>query len=219
MTRNILIAAVAAAATVLGAATSFTTSAEAGGVRVGFGFPLGSFVASPTRGGYGGGSAQCKKKPRTHVARKAPRHEPRVASRPSKETKVAAYTASKPKKPRTVERAETEEVTGTETSEETEVTSSGSTALLQGDQKAAETAAEETETIATETVAANTAEETPAELPAVTETSHTEPVVVEEVKTSATDTAEPTKVSKKSEKEECKKYIPSIGVTISVGCK
>ena len=70
MTRTALTIAVA-----LIAGTTLSNAANAGGVRLGFGFPLGSFVAKPFQGsslGGGYGHKKSYKKP-TYAARKAPR--------------------------------------------------------------------------------------------------------------------------------------------------
>jgi len=70
MTRTALTIAVA-----LIAGTTLSNVANAGGVRLGFGFPLGSFVAKPFQGsslGGGYGHKKSYKKP-AYAARKAPR--------------------------------------------------------------------------------------------------------------------------------------------------
>ena len=237
MNKSILIAA-AAAATILSGLTSFTPTAEAGGIRVGFGFPMGSFVARPSRGGYassGYGGGMCKKKSSPSYAsrsRPAPRSEPRVASKPHyepkvasrsydkpsvkhtyKETKVASHEYSAPKKSRSVYRAETDETSNTETSDEIETGATGSSALIGVDAKKADVTTVEVPADLPAETPAPAAEVATAETPVVTEapvvTETPAPVVVEEPAP---------KKSKTAKKEDCTKYIPSIGVTVSVGC-
>ena len=217
MNKSILIAA-AAAAGILSGLTSFTPTAEAGGIRVGFGMPLGSFVARPTRGGYASSnsSGMCKKKSPSYASRSRP--EPH-STQAHKETKVASHDYSEPKKSSSVDHAE-QETSNSNNGEDSQTGATGSSALIQGDSKNGEvTTVEipadlpaETPAGSTATIAANTPAETPAtsasEAPAVTETPAA-PVVVEEPKS---------KKSKTARKDDCSKYIPAIGVTVSVGC-
>ncbi len=199
MTKS-LILSLAAAAT-FAATTSFGPAAEAGGVRLGFGFPLGSFTAQPTHG-YGGSSYGAEK----HCVKRAPSYV--SSARPStkfartkterSETRVATY--SKPKQTTTtsapiVTAAKSE---GTAASPAT----TGSTALAAG-----------TATYpATTTLAAVTETETINAIPAPAATTagtvgeNNQPVAAtEETVIAAANTG-------------CKKFIPAVGVTISIDC-
>lgn len=220
MSKTTLFAA-AAAATLLGSLTSFTPTAEAGGFRLGFGMPIGSFVATPTRGGYASNGyssgRSCKKKSMSYASRS----QPKAASRPSKETKVASHSA--PKKSRSVDRAESNETQTADNTNETGTT--GSTALIQADSNKADittveipadlppegsTPAATTTTETTETSTPVASAEADTEIPAAETPAPAPAPVVEE--------APKSKKSKTAKKEDCTKYIPSIGVTVSVGC-
>jgi hypothetical protein len=166
MNTKILSLAAALAATLV-----LTPQAYAGGgVRLGFGFPMGHFTATPARSAKAyspGGHKAAKHTAPSQVARK---------SSGGSDKKVA----------------KSESKSDTESNETTEVTSTGSTALLETS-KPVETA------VATTEPAAET-KETPVEK-------------AEETKKDG----EPSKTS--SAELECKKFIPAVGLTITVGCK
>ncbi len=159
-----------AIASALVATTALASTAEAGGgVRLGFGVPLGSFVATPAHGG-GGSYRAPKKAPATHVARKPVKPEPRVAKvEPVKVTPKPSV-----------------DLTETKAEEGAPVT--GSSALIQGSIPAVEPA-----------------------------TEATTPDVKAEAPASSTVTAHTDKAP--DESEGCKKFIPAVGMTVSVGCE
>jgi len=77
-------------AAALVAATALTTGAEAGGdgVRVPFGFPLGSFKATPARGGEAAATPHARK---AHARRESPaRHEAYAPSKPEPRIRESA---------------------------------------------------------------------------------------------------------------------------------
>ena len=165
-----------ALASVLVATTAAASVAEAGGgVRLGFGFPLGSFKATPSHGGGGGSyqAAKTKRKPPAQVhqaARKPEKSEPRVTkAETSKPAKTVAANAEK-----------VEETT------ETTAPLTGSSALIE--------------------------QSIPAQ-------DQAKPEAAAEVKPeAATDGAVTASTDKASGDVNCKKFIPAVGMTVSVGC-
>jgi hypothetical protein len=191
MTRKSLLAF---AATLL-TATVMNSAAEAGdGVKLNFGYPMGSFVATPAGGGsYGAKAASAhkmaqKKKP-SSLARQVEPSEPKAKAAAKKDKPAKIETASI-RRDRDTDKSETAEV---ETKDEAPLT--GSKALAGTD--AAGTTAE--------TAASGTASTKTAEIPVAA-------------------VAEPEAESSETEKSDetadvgCKKFIPAIGVTVSVGC-
>lgn len=212
MTRATVFAALTVSAI---AACASVGNAEAGGIRLGFGGPMASFIASPTHGGGGGSSygrgAHCHK-PAPQIANhyEPPHHtevrrsEPKVArAEPKPSHQEKNQTSSAPKVSKV---ADTTADKSTSTNE-SPVGASGALALAQTDTAAATAPAVVDETTQTpaETV-------TPA--PATPEvTAAAEPVkAVEPVKPAEVAKTEPAK------DVGCKKFIPSVGVTIDVGC-
>lgn len=155
------------------ATTVLASAAEAGGgVRLGFGFPLGSFTATPSHGGGGSGGyskAAKRKAPIAHAARKPDKPAPRVA-------KAKAET---PEAPKAV-------VEKTETTTEEAAPVTGSSALIQGS--------------------------IPAEAPPADVKAEAEPATTEPAATASTEQAP-------DEQGNCKKFVPAIGTTVSVGCE
>jgi hypothetical protein len=163
-------------------------AAAGGGVRLNFGGPLGTFVATPTPG-YGGGPAHMAPrkakphdhharpapKPRATVARAAPSPKPRVAHEAAAETQVPAVAAAEP--------APTPPI------------------LVSRTLTAAELPA--TETVATtapaETITAEDVTGDPA-----AETAEAAPVV--------------TPLAPATGPVACRKFIPAVGVTVTVSC-
>ena len=209
MTRTTFLAALTVSA--LGS-LAFTGAAEAGGLRLGFGGPMASFLAVPTHGrssgysdpsSYGGGHCAKKRAPSqvasyAHVApRRAEGHqaEPKFAraeARPAHHETVKVASIAKETTAAKSVVTETAPVTVSDAATTTGTT--GSMALTQTDMAAAkaETAA------ATADPAAET------------------PVVVAETTTVA---AAPALVTDEPGKDVgCKKFIPSVGVTVTVGC-
>lgn len=209
----------ALAATVLSATTSLTTSAHAGmGIRLGFGFPLGSFVAHPS---HGSGPSSAPSYSQKHCAKKAPVYheaakpayhpEPKVARHVEDDKTVRSVKRSTNKTDvaeasHKVETPETKPVT--EADGTTPVT--GSTALVQTSTGTQSTPAPEV--AKTEEVATIIDTNAPA-------------ATANAVGTPAPATAEPAKVEETTAVAEaqnttgdCKKFIPIIGITVSIGC-
>lgn len=87
--------AIALAAAALISAPSFSSTAEAGGIRLGFGFPLGSFVARPHQsyGAPSGYQQYCAKKA-AREARYAAARQQEAAARKAQAQKMAALEKS-----------------------------------------------------------------------------------------------------------------------------
>lgn len=237
MTRTTVLTALAAS---LIGTLCVSATAQAGGMRLGFGGPMASFVATPTHGGssyrapsnYGRGAKCAPKSSQPQVASvrhaepkraKVQQSEPRIArqeAKPVRETKVAS-----------VQREPTETV-GKVISVDT-VTStaqagaSGSNALAQTDIAATTAAAVVATTPVVETAAPVATPVAALETPAIARVATVEPpVAVAETKAAAAQTlAEPAAVKKPEVKAVeaarnvgCKKFIPSVGVTIDVRC-
>jgi hypothetical protein len=200
MTRQITRKSIAALAATLVAASTFSTLAEANSVRLNFGGPLGSFVARPAGGGsYAGASygasKHCAPKVQSVQRQSAPKPKRQIAQAERRviqdEPKVERNrrAAAKP----SVQVAAVEREVKTVTTEASEVPLTGSKALAVQDAEpaATETAAEASADASTEPSTGKPADETTAE--------------------EATRTAEARDVG-------CKKFIPAIGVTVTVGC-
>lgn len=217
---------IAAAATLIVSTTQLTAPAQAGGgVRLGFGFPLGSFTARPTSQPYHAPSHgyRAHKAPKVHAA---PKHVEKkvVVAKPKKwEQAEEAPRAAKVKKVTKSARVASRKV---ETVEKTEDPGQGGTVT------AALTAAAVTaETTPTPVTAAPapapvkeiaTVELPPAKVEAPAPAVEVEqpapaPVpVVEKVEAPVEAAPAPKKTAKKG--FDCRKFIPSVGVTISVKC-
>lgn len=165
-----------ALASALTASVALASVAEAGGgIRLGFGGPLGTFVATPAHGGGASGyqnKATAKKRIPVQQAARAEKPAPRVAKADTSKT-VAAKADSK-----------------TESVAEETPRVTGSSALIQGS-----VPADETDNATLEPVS-----DVKAEAPS---TSNTVTAAAE-----APQDASGT----------CKKFIPAIGTTVSVGC-
>jgi hypothetical protein len=169
---------VAIASAILATASLASTAEAGGGVRLPFGGPLGTFVATPAHGGGGGGyhHTPSKRPPVLQAARKA--------EKPARIAKVQQSEKSEPKKtePVTASSSKTDEITPAVT---------GSSALIQGSIPA-DNSAESPEATPVEPAA-----DKRAEAPAETVTANTD---------------------KAPDENGCKKFIPAIGTTVSVGC-
>lgn len=217
MTRQIAILRLAAALT-LAVAVAPAAEAGGGGVRLNFGGPLPSFVATPTPG-YGGSSA-----PSRHTAQKKvskPAHQ--VARRNHDETPKATRTAAKPerqiarsdraapKPERHIARVERKVVrqapAEVQTAALTSDTATDSTTPITGTKSLAFGALPPLEPIAA-------AELIPAE-----QITAIEAPDQASAKSEATATTEPApQVKTAAGPQECKKFIPAVGVTVTVGC-
>jgi hypothetical protein len=167
-----------ALASALAATTALASAAEAGGgVRLGFGVPLGSFVATPAHGGNSYRAPRVKKAPAMHAAKKPQKPAQRVAK---------AEPRQEARKETVVDKTETK--TKTEVTTEKTAPVTGSSALIQGTIPADESAPG--------TTAPDVKAEAP---PEAAVTAHTDQVP--------------------DESEDCKKFIPAVGMTVSVGCE
>lgn len=220
----------------LAAAAAASGAAEAGsGVRLNFGGPLPSFVATPTpgygsprSGGYVTHPAHCARKsakgPAVHHAARRPADEDRksrthiaekTSSKPVRQ--VAAYDDKPAKrqverqvanpKPVVLAKADVAEIEVAKTS----VTSTGPSAA----RSLASTALPPSEPLAAKapdtTLAAVAAPEA-----IVAETADTVPGTT--ATTTAATSTKPAQVAEASGPQNCKKFIPAVGVTITVGC-
>lgn len=173
-----LIAIVSALAAAMAAASA--AEAGGGGVRLGFGAPLGTFVATPAQGGGATQKGGTYRKGGAHQKQAAKKHKAKQAARkPDKPAPRVAKAAS----PKT-ETAKTEPVT--ETGDTPRLT--GSSALIQS-----QTPVEANES--GETPAADVTAEAPADATAKAESD------------------EPP-----ADEGACKKFVPAVGMTVSVGC-
>lgn len=203
MNKSIL-TVLAAATALVAAGTSFSpTTAQAGGIRLGFGVPLGAFVAhSMAEDSYRRERAY-ERRERSYSAVRAEREARAAASARERAARRAA-------KVRATELARAEA-----RADNAKAEAKSELAKLN---KAKDDTVQETASV---TPAAEASKEKVAAVsPATTE--------VKEVKTAATSTAEnttsePVEDTSKTEpkstgKRDCKKFIPAVGVTISVGC-
>ncbi|MEW5962089.1 MAG: hypothetical protein AB1749_00855 [Pseudomonadota bacterium] len=218
---------IAAAATLVVSATALTsTTAQAGGgVKLGFGFPLGSFVARPTSQPYHHAPAHHFKtplhaqkslgKPKAMVAHKkrieiddedeAPRRVVKAKSKPDTEARVAK------KKVKT--EADEETTASKDPGQGGTVTAALTAARVapEATQEPAPVAAEVPvkELVTVEPPPQGNIEPAAAEIPA------------QVVKQEAVQPVESAPASKKTAKKglECRKFIPAVGVTISVRCE
>ena len=215
MTRTTLIAAVTAS--VLGS-LAMTATAEAGGIRLGFGGPMASFVASPTHGGGGHNYQTASNYGRggDHCAKKRPSNS--VASRPHSEPKVVARS-----EPKAVHRDKVQVASVQRETSKPKVSAATTDAVIEKAADKAEAASDigsggltgskalaQTDTAATNAAAAD-AFKTGAVVVAETPEATTEATPALAVKAD-----EPAKDVAKD--VGCKKFIPSVGVTIDVGC-
>jgi hypothetical protein len=170
------------------ATASLASAAEAGGggVRLGFGGPLGTFVATPAHGGGGGGGYHNKPSKRPPALQAARKPNLQAARKPEKPAHVAKVT-----QPDKAE--ETKSVTAAVPSKtENAPAATGSSALIQGSIPA-DSSDEQPEAVNPTEPAADHRAEAPAE----TVTANTD---------------------KAPDETGCKKFIPAIGTTVSVGC-
>lgn len=171
----------AALASAILATASLASAAEAGGggVRLGFGGPLGTFVATPAHGG--GGGYHNKPSKRLPVMQAARKQELQAARKQDKPTRIAK--AQQPDKVEQATAAPSNEIAPAAT---------GSSALIQGSIPADNTAEQPDATTSD-----SPAPDTRAEAPASTVTASTD---------------------KAPDETGCKKFMPAIGTTVSVGC-
>jgi hypothetical protein len=175
-----------ALASALAASLPLASVAEAGGgVRLGFGGPLGTFVATPSHGGGASGyqAQQAMPKKRLPVQQ---------AARPEKSTPRVAKTE-------TSKSAGSGDVSKPESVQEDSDRVTGSSALIQGSIPAEETAPAKLDPAPDVKAEASSGNTVTAAAPVET-APQTAPA-------EASDAA-----------GNCKKFIPAVGTTISVGC-
>lgn len=163
------------------ATASLASAAQAGGggVRLGFGGPLGTFVATPAHGG--GGGYHNKPSKRLPVMQAARKQDVQAARKQDKPTRIVK--AQQPDKVEQETAAPSNEIAPAAT---------GSSALIQGSIPADNTAEQPDATTSD-----SPAPDTRAEAPASTVTASTD---------------------KAPDETGCKKFMPAIGTTVSVGC-
>lgn len=192
---------IALAATALTAATaSFAPPAEAGfGVRLGFGFPLGSFVArSHPRHSYYGGyrsyrGETSRKKPVIARRYRDDDDDDEIVSRKRSHRAKSTAIASKPKADEKVKDS-VADVTDAEEIKAVEQTAATATAAAEGKAAPITTAATSTKTVTPESTITGT--EKPADKSksgVAVATTETKPL-------------------------DCKQFVPTVGITISVPC-
>lgn len=208
------------AALVASAPLAVEEAKAGGGVRVGFGFPLGTFVASPNGPsspyGSSGGHGQASKKAAAIAAHKKAAAAKQQAALAAQQREAAARKAAALEAKRQHEialaKAAQEKIAARRAADSAAATQtaaldtktysepeSGSKALSAGRLPPAEELK----------VAAIVPEETITAVDAPD---------AETAKTDTTATEAEPKVVASSEPEECKKFIPAVGVTITVGC-
>jgi hypothetical protein len=194
-----------AIAAALAVSLTVNTTAEAGsGVRLGFGGPLGHFKATPARGAVSHKSARASSKKAARLkAAKRTAAAKRAAAKKAAERKAKIRTARRARQDdqnrkiraeRKIAKAATE-TTAPKTSESKET---GAKALIRTKDKAV--AASKPVTLVKATPATETVTVTETKKP-----EKDEATLAESKETSSTELG-------------CKKFIPAVGVTISVGC-
>lgn len=218
---------IAAAATLVVSATALTSTAEAGGgVKLGFGFPLGSFVARPTSQPYHHAPVHQYKAP-VHAQKSWDKPKPMVAHKKrieiDEDEAPRRVSKSKPAKETVVAHAPKKKVAKPEADEDTTASNDpgqgGTVTAALTAAKVAPAATPEPAPIAAEVPVKelvtvelppqSAIEPAAAEIPAQ--------VVKQEVAEPVESAPAPKKTAKKG--LECRKFIPAVGVTISVRCE
>lgn len=155
-----------------------------GGVRLNFGGPLGTFVATPTPG-YGGGSGYATAKPKVYAAKRAPLAVERRRSKPARQVVQVRHSAP----------SNTKKVTAVTTDENAAPGLLGRTLAMDNLPRP-------------ETVRV---------------LSPTETIIARDGSETRTEAAAPVaKVSNKVATAQapatCRKFIPAVGVTVTVAC-
>jgi len=231
-----------AAAAILSATTSMTSAAQAGGVRLQFGFPMGSFVARPTQSyqpsyhkpshsytarSHHAAAAAAERRERAAKARARAEAEARAEAKA--EAKAKASAAAR------LAAARKEKADKDNSSKVAAITSSATVLAAQTPAQPAEQQHVLPATVdngkPVETAALNNSQTAsdvpPSPLPGPSD-NYVEPTAgnsktetapaVQPEPAKSTKTAEKPAKEKKDKKEDCKRFIPFIGVTISVRC-
>jgi hypothetical protein len=198
-----------ALAAALLAGTTLTSAANAGGVRVGFGFPLGSFIAHSNQSYSGesyGGGRNC------HKPRYAARRQYEAAAAPVRKIKRApkaavAYKVSKPE----VQTAKLEDklITNDETTTEIAKTPASDVSGTQSTTSTTTTAVLDKETDKAATTTPATAK---VEAPKVEKVATVE-------KTETSGKAEPKAISVPTAKRVCRRFSAAIAGLVDVPCQ
>lgn len=235
-----------AAAAILSATTSMTSAAQAGGVRLQFGFPMGSFVARPTQSyqpsyhkpshsytarSHHAAAAAAERRERAAKARARAEAEARAEAKAEAraEAKAKASAAAR------LAAARKEKAQKDNSSKVAAITSSATVLAAQTPAQPAEQQHVLPATVdngkPVETAALNNSQTVsdlpPSPLPGPSD-NYVEPTAgnnktetapaLQPEPTKPTKTAEKPAKEKKDKKEDCKRFIPFIGVTISVRC-
>ncbi len=207
--------AIALAAAALLAAPSFSSNAEAGGIRLGFGFPLGSFVARPHQSYNAGPSyqQQCAKKA-AREARLAAARRQAAAARQAQIEKAQAQKYAAAEKSAQIKRAKAAEAVQTAKVDSKPVTTDAAPTVYVPVANATatpESTAPVTETAAVTTEPAKTAAlETATTTETVPDVKKVEKAVVEKSNV---------KVSTATAKRVCRRFSAAIAGLIDVPCE
>jgi hypothetical protein len=190
------------------AGTTLTSAANAGGIRVGFGFPLGSFIAHSNQSYSGGGYGHRNCNHRHHAAR--PRHRPTTVAKAKRKPKVEV--ASKPVK-QVVKTAKLEDKLVTDDSTTTEIAKTPAT--TNNETKPAET----TNTTTTSSIE-KTTEDSSGSASTSTETEAPKVEQTASVETSSTDKTETKKISVPAKiKHVCRRFSAAVAGLVDVPCQ
>jgi hypothetical protein len=217
---------IALAATLMTATTASTPAAEAGmGVRLGFGGPLGSFVARPTSPGayqqpaYASSrasrNAYCAKDKKRAMAAAAARREAAEEKAERRRELMEEAQEKAERRRKMLAAAKREKLT-------TRLAKAASSVVKSEASSAEKTESEVPTSVVVAKANAGTPDVTPT--PAVTKSVAEEPApVVEERAPVAEATVEEPKPKAKAKKRadkalDCKKFVPTAGITISVSC-
>ena len=186
-------------ATALLAGTTLTSAANAGGIRLGFGFPLGSFVAHPNQSYSGGGyDRHCAKERRARRTYQAEAAPVRKIKRPRKSVVASVKPVSAPvvKTAKLEDALNSDPATTTDVAKTSEVTTGSTTPT---------------------TPAATTTTTTPATTtPPTTDTTKTDKVATAD-KTPSDGKADITKATSEA-KQICRRYSAAIAGLVDVPC-
>lgn len=214
---KLILSVLAAASTVVAAGTALApTPAEAGmGVRLGFGVPLGSFVARP--------HAPDSYHQRSYSRRKVKQHKSYSAARAERQARAAE--SARVRAARRAAKVRAQQLARAEArAEAAKAEARAELAKLNKAKAELEKQKEKTE----QTASVETGSTTPAAAPEATApVAETKPATAEvqqaAVATSDDSTDEPAPQRNEDPanddgEQDCKKFIPAVGVTISVGC-
>lgn len=212
--------AIALAAAALLAAPSFSSTAEAGGIRLGFGFPLGSFIARPHQSyNSGGGYERYQAKKEARQARLAAARQQAAASRQAQLQKAQAQKMAAAEKAAQIKRAKAAEAAKVAKVETKAVTTDPAPTVYVPVANAAATpvtTAPVTETAAVTAEPAKTAALEPA---ATTETTpDVKAEKVEKVEKPAVEKSN-VKVTSATAKRVCRRFSAAIAGLIDVPCE